>query len=55
MCSSDLAELSIGWFNVDPFYYFEGAIDEVALYNRALSESEISQHYYDGFVGLHLG
>ena len=32
--------------------YFPGIIDEVAIYNRALSAEEILQHYQDGLQGL---
>ena len=53
---SSTAELNIGYLNQDiPGFHFKGSIDEVALYNRALSVKEISQHYYDGIVGLGLG
>ena len=30
-----------------PGYYFDGIIDEVAIYNRVLSLAEIQQHYQD--------
>ena len=43
---STTASLNIGWLNLDPFYHFQGAVDEVALYNRALSAGEIRSHYY---------
>ena len=32
--------------------YFNGAIDEVAIYSRTLSVSEIQQHYQNGLKGL---
>lgn len=32
--------------------YFDGTIDEVAIYKRALSAEEIQQHYEDGLSGL---
>ena len=37
--------LQIGYFYNQPNGYFNGLIDEVAIYNRALTPSEISQHY----------
>ena len=40
--------MNIGWFNLSPFYYFNGVLDEVATYNRALSLSEIQDHYNRG-------
>ena len=38
--------LNIGWLNLGGGYHFQGVADEVALYNRALSEGEIRSHYY---------
>jgi hypothetical protein len=32
--------------------FFEGLIDEVAIYNRALSAEEIQQHYQNGLAGF---
>ena len=40
------ADLNIGWLNLSDGFHYEGALDEVALYNRALSETEIRSHYY---------
>ena len=37
--------LDIGWLNWNEGYHFAGAIDEVALYNRALTDAEVQQHY----------
>jgi len=34
------------------FNYFLGTIDEVAIYDEALSGDEIQQHYQDGLAGL---
>jgi RHS repeat-associated protein len=31
--------------------FFQGLIDEVAIYNRALTPAEIQQHYQNGLVG----
>ena len=41
-------DLNIGWLNSGVGYYFNGIIDEVALYNRALTPDEIQKHYDDG-------
>ena len=43
--------MNIGWFNLSPFYYFNGILDEVALYDRALSGSEIGAHDTSGLSG----
>ncbi len=45
---SDSAALNIGWLNLSGGFHFEGDIDEVAVYNKVLSTSEIDEHYNDG-------
>jgi hypothetical protein len=42
---SPTAALNIGWLNLSPFYYFNGVIDEVALYDVALPARIIERHY----------
>ena len=39
-------DLTIGYYN--DAYQFNGVLDEIALYNRGLTESEISNHYNGG-------
>lgn len=39
------AAINIGWLNLDTGYHFIGAVDEIAVYNRPLTETEIQQHY----------
>lgn len=39
------SNLEIGRFGDNPWYYFDGKIDEVRIYNRALSASEVAQLY----------
>lgn len=34
-----------------PDYFYNGMLDEIALYMRALSDDEIQQHYEDGLTG----
>lgn len=43
--SSTSAPLNVGWLNLDSGYHFEGDLDEVAVYNRALTPNEIQTHY----------
>jgi lysophospholipase L1-like esterase len=49
---SNTAPLTVGWLNQAPYYHFVGAIDEVAVYNRALSDIEVLQHYSAGLSNL---
>ena len=43
--------LNIGWLNYGGGYYYNGTVDEVAIYDKALSEAEIQQHYDRGVAG----
>jgi hypothetical protein len=38
--------VNIGWLNLDAGYHFEGVLDEIALYSRVLTPTEIGSHYY---------
>lgn len=40
--------LNIGWLNRYQGYHFDGIVDEVALYDRALSTEEVEHHYNEG-------
>lgn len=44
-------QITLGYFDVSPYYRFEGTLDEVALYSAALSPTEITEHYNDGLNG----
>jgi lysophospholipase L1-like esterase len=44
------ADVNIGYLDADSLYRYEGIIDELAIYDRALALSEISQHYNDGLL-----
>jgi uncharacterized repeat protein (TIGR01451 family) len=48
---STTAALNVGWLNLDPYYHFDGILDELALYDRALSPDEVGQHYDEGLAG----
>ena len=43
--------MNIGWFNLSPFYCFNGILDEVAIYDAALTPTEIANHHNNGLVG----
>ncbi len=42
---NSIAEINIGWLNLNPYFHFIGLIDEIAVYNKALTETDIQQHY----------
>jgi hypothetical protein len=43
--------ITIGYHNVSPYYYFNGKLDEIAIYGKALSQAEIQYHYNKGLEG----
>ncbi|UCH85444.1 MAG: T9SS type A sorting domain-containing protein, partial [Candidatus Latescibacterota bacterium] len=45
--------LGIGYmaYNATPSYFYDGLLDDVALYDRALSDGEIQAHYAAGQAG----
>jgi hypothetical protein len=45
---SATAALNIGWLPIGDSYRFNGSLDEIALYDRALTEGEILGHYNAG-------
>jgi len=42
------ADLNIGYLNFSTLYHYDGDIDEIALYDRALVDTEIQDHYDRG-------
>jgi len=48
---SSTAPLNIGWIHLSHGYHFEGIIDEVALYERPLTDGEVAQHHNQGLAG----
>ena len=48
---SSTAELNIGYLDLNQLFHLQGGIDEVALYDRALTPEEIEQHYDAGKDG----
>ena len=49
--ASDTVQLRIGELDLSPYYEFGGTLDEVALYNQAVSASVIYGHYQAGLQG----
>ncbi len=49
---SNFENLEIGREGVYDTYWFNGLIDEVAIYDRTLTPEEIQHHYQDGLHGL---
>jgi hypothetical protein len=48
---SSQLKLDIGHYNLSPYYHYRGVLDELALYNRALTGAEVLDHYSRGQVG----
>jgi hypothetical protein len=44
--------IDIGYLNLGGYYRYDGFLDEVAIYDRMLSDTEISAHYMNGRAGL---
>ena len=49
---STVTPLNIGYLNLSDHYRYEGDLDEVALYDRALTPAEIQQHYNNGMASI---
>jgi len=48
---SATAPLNIGWLNIWPGYHYQGTLDDIALYNRALAAGEVAENYQNGLQG----
>jgi hypothetical protein len=48
---STSSALNIGWLNLQFGFHFGGTLDEVALYDRALPQTEIQEHHTAGLAG----
>ena len=44
--------INFGYYNISPYYYYDGALDEAAFYNIALAQSDIQVLYRKGMKGL---
>ncbi|MEJ8757035.1 LamG-like jellyroll fold domain-containing protein [Pontibacter sp. H259] len=42
------APVTIGYYDLDAGYHFNGAVDELMIYNRALDETEVRTRYGEG-------
>ncbi len=49
---SDDAALNIGYLGFGGFYRYEGDLDEVAMYDRALTLGDVTAHYTNGLQGI---
>lgn len=51
--NTDFTRLALGFSrdNQSPSYFWRGMIDEVQMYNRALSPQQVSNLYLTGFIG----
>ena len=45
-------DVSLGYINFTPYYYYSGLLDEVAFYSVALTEAVIQNQYNKGLKGL---
>ncbi len=50
--ASPSAALNMGWLSLGTGHRFEGDVDELAVYNQALTLAEIQKHYGAGLLGL---
>ncbi len=48
---SSTVPINIGWLDLTTKYQYTGLLDELAIYNRAISTSEIADHYNSG-IGI---
>jgi lysophospholipase L1-like esterase len=44
--------LNLGYLNLSGHYRYQGLVDEVAIYNRALTYAEIAAHHANGLLGI---
>jgi lysophospholipase L1-like esterase len=46
-----VVDMDIGYLNLPTYYHYEGSVDEIATYNKALSDNDILAHYLGGLAG----
>ncbi|MCK4776327.1 MAG: hypothetical protein KAT30_16140, partial [Candidatus Krumholzibacteria bacterium] len=42
--------MDVGYLNLPGYYHYEGIVDEIATYDRALTDSEVVAHYLGGLA-----
>lgn len=47
----DLTEMNVGYLGFGDHFPLDGTLDELALFDRALDETEIESHYVNGLAG----
>jgi hypothetical protein len=52
LTSGDGYFVKLGQMHYLDQYYLDGAIDELAVYNRALTADEVDRHYQNGLLGV---
>lgn len=50
--SSPRINLNIGWYNFQDAYALDGALDEIAIYNKELPAAVVEEHYNRSKLGL---
>lgn len=50
--TGDIYMMKFGKMHYLDDYYFNGVMDELAVYTRALTAEEVQQHYHNGLIGL---
>jgi hypothetical protein len=43
-------DLNIGYLDLSPLYHLDGTVDEIATYDKALTDSEVLSHYLGGLA-----
>lgn len=51
---ADNVPLTLGYIDLNEYYRYDGLLDEVAMYDRALTVIDIQAHYQEGLLGLGL-
>lgn len=44
------ADVTLGWHDTNSKFYYDGLLDEVITFDRALSASDVAQYYQEGLI-----